>query len=71
MHWVLDMAYREDESRGREGNSAENLNILRHMTLNLLKQEQSCKRGIKTKRLKCGWEESYLMKVLELAEINI
>lgn len=66
LHWVLDIAYREDESRARKDHSAENLNVIRHMTLNLLKQEQTCKRGIKTKRLKCGWEESYLMKVLEL-----
>ena len=68
LHWVLDIAFREDESRCREGNSAENLNILRHMTLNLLKQEQSCKRGIKAKRLLCGWDTAYLTKVLGLVD---
>lgn len=49
LHWVLDIAYREDESRARKGNSAENLNILRQMTLNMLKQEKTCKRGIARK----------------------
>ena len=65
LHWVLDIAYREDESRTRAGHSAENLNILRHMTLNMLKQEKSCKRGIAGKRKNCGWNNEYLLKVLK------
>lgn len=71
LHWVLDIAFREDESRVRKDHSAENLNIVRHMTLNLLKQEKTCKRGIKTKRLKCGWDEPYLLKVLEIDKTGI
>lgn len=66
LHWVLDVAFREDACRIREKNSAENMAILRHLVLNLLKQEKSCKRGIKTKRLKAGWDESYLLKVLNI-----
>src|SRR5574344_1448535 len=68
LHWVLDIAYREDESRARNGNSAENLNILRHMTLNMLKQEKTCKRGIAGKRKNCGWNNEYLLKVLNTAD---
>lgn len=64
LHWVLDIAFREDESRVRAGNSAENLNILRQMTLNMLKQENTCKRGIAGKRKNCGWDNNYLLKVL-------
>jgi predicted transposase YbfD/YdcC len=64
LHWVLDIAFREDESRLRKGNSAQNFAVLRHIALNLLKQERSCKRGIKTKRLKAGWSLDYLSKVL-------
>lgn len=71
LHWVLDMAFREDESRARKDHCAENLNVLRHMTLNLLKNEKTCKRGIKVKRLKCGWDEPYLLKVLEVANISM
>lgn len=70
LHWVLDIAYREDESRIRAGNSAENLNILRHMTLNMLKQEKSCKRGIAGKRKNCGWNDGYLLKVLKTLDIK-
>ncbi len=66
LHWVLDIAFREDECRIRAENSAENVAILRHIALNLLKQEKSCKRGIKTKRLKSGWDEAYLSKVLNI-----
>lgn len=66
LHWVLDVSFREDDCRIRAENATENMAILRHMVLNLLKQEQSCKRGIKTKRLKAGWDESYLLKVLQI-----
>lgn len=64
LHWVLDIAFREDESRLRKGNGAQNFGLLRHIALNLLKQESTCKRGIKTKRLKAGWDMDYLAKVL-------
>lgn len=64
LHWVLDIAFRDDECRKRKDNSAENFSIIRHLTLNLLKQEKTCKRSIKGKRLLAGWDESYLEKVL-------
>ena len=64
LHWVLDMAFREDECRKRKDNSAENFAVLRHLTLNLLKREKGCKRSIAGKRLLAGWDESYMEKVL-------
>ena len=64
VHWVLDIAFREDECRIRKGNGAQNFAVLRHIALNLLKQEKTAKCGIKNKRLKAGWDESYLLKML-------
>lgn len=70
LHWVLDVAFREDDSRVRKDNAPENLSILRHMTLNLLKQEKTRKRGIKGKRLLCGWDNDYLCKVIGIDSLT-
>jgi predicted transposase YbfD/YdcC len=64
LHWVLDIAFNEDHSRVRKDNAPHNFAVLRHMALNLLKQENSVKAGIKAKRLKCGWDTDYLLQVL-------
>ncbi|MDQ3929182.1 MAG: ISAs1 family transposase [Chloroflexota bacterium] len=64
LHWVLDVAFREDHNRTRSDHSAHNFAILRHIALNLLKAEKSVKVGIKGKRLNCGWDHDYLFKVL-------
>lgn len=64
LHWVLDVVFREDQCRVREGEGAENLAIIRRLALNLLQQEKTLKRGVKTKRLKAALDESYLLKIL-------
>lgn len=64
VHWVLDIAFREDESRVRIGNSPQNFAVLRQIALNLLRQEKTATCGSKAKRLKAGWSEAYLLKVL-------
>jgi len=64
LHWVLDYAFDEDSQRMRRGNSAANMAIIRHLTLNLLKAEKTVKVGIKNKCLKAGWDEKYLLSVL-------
>ena len=66
LHWCLDIGFREDDCRVREAKSAEKLATLRHIGLNLLKQEKSCKLGIASKRKKAGWNEDYLLKVLKM-----
>ena len=64
LHWTLDLSFREDDSRIRSGNAAENMAVLRHIALNLLKKEKSVKLGVKNKRLKAGWDDDYRLKGL-------
>jgi predicted transposase YbfD/YdcC len=64
LHWVLDIAFREDESRVRKDHAPENLAVLRHMALNLLKNEKTAKGGIRAKRLQAGWNNDYLLAIL-------
>ena len=64
LHWVLDIAFREDESRIRKDHGPENFAVLRHIALNLVKQEKTQKASVKGKRLMAGWDEDYLFKIL-------
>ncbi len=66
LHWVLDIAFREDESRMRKLNSPENFAMVRHVAYVLLKQERSEKVGIKAKRMKAAWDHDYLLQVLSV-----
>lgn len=64
LHWVLDVSFREDESRIRKDNAPDNFAVLRHIALNMIKRETSLKKSIKAKRLRAGWDNDYLTKVL-------
>ena len=64
LHWILDIAFDEDRCRVRKDHGPENFATLRHIALNLLKQEKTCKRGIQGKRLLAGWQPDYLRQVL-------
>ena len=64
LHWVLDMQFREDESRARADNSAENLNVLRHWAYNLLKAQSSLKGSFSDKQFKCLLDEAFLDEVI-------
>jgi predicted transposase YbfD/YdcC len=66
LHWTLDVAFSEDTSRKRNNNAAQNYSILLITALNLLKNEKTEKQGIAGKRLKTGWNETYLLKVLNI-----
>lgn len=64
LHWVLDVAFREDHCRVRKDHAPANLTVLRQMAVNLLNQEKTAKGGIAAKRKQAGWNEDYLLKVL-------
>ncbi|MEM9155576.1 MAG: ISAs1 family transposase, partial [Cyanobacteria bacterium P01_F01_bin.33] len=64
LHWVLDVAFHEDASRIRKDHAPENLALVRHLALNLLKQDRPTKAGIKAKRLKAGWDNDFLSTIL-------
>ena len=69
LHWTLDVAFSEDASRKRIGNASQNFSILNKIALNLLKNEKSSKVGVKSRRLKAGWDNHYLIKVLNLMKV--
>lgn len=70
LHWQLDVSFNEDQNRLRSGYAAQNISLINKVALNLLKNERSVKVGIKGKRLKAGWDNAYMMKVLTVG-LNI
>ena len=66
LHWVLDVAFSEDDSRIRKDNAPQNEAVLRHIAGNLLQQDKSVKTGVKNKRLRAGWDNEYLAKILSI-----
>ncbi len=71
LHWQLDVSFNEDQNRLRSGYAAENFSMMNKIALNLLKNEKSVKVGVKTKRLKAGWDENYMMKVLTVGFTSV
>jgi predicted transposase YbfD/YdcC len=63
LHWVLDVAFREDDSRVRSENAAECFAVIRHLALNLLRNAPS-KVGIKIRRLEAACNDNFLKSVL-------
>lgn len=67
LHWVLDIAFREDESRVRDRNAATNFAGMRRFAVSLCKQDTASKVGIKVKRKRAGWDNDYLLTLLGLS----
>lgn len=65
VHWVLDVAFHEDQSRIRHGHAAENFTVLRHLALNLLRQQQTKRLGIRGRRLKAAWDHDFLLQIIK------
>ena len=64
VHWVLAVAFREEESRLRLGPAPENFAVLRPLALKLFRQDPSPTLGIHNKRLKAGWADAYLANLV-------
>jgi predicted transposase YbfD/YdcC len=64
LHWVLDIAFNEDQCRIRIGYAAENLATMRRLAINALKTNTSRKGGIKAKRLQAAWDNEFLREIL-------
>lgn len=64
LHWVLDVAFHEDQSRKRAGHAAQNFSLINRIALNLLKHDQNTKVGIRGKRLVAGWDNNYVLRLL-------
>lgn len=66
LHWTLDVTFNEDHQRKRNGMAAQNFAVVQKIALNLLKVESSQKASLKNKRLKAGWDNNFLLKILEI-----
>ena len=64
LHWVLDVAFSDDQARHRAGNTAHNMTTLRHCALNIVKQDKTRKVGVATCRKRAGWDRNYLLELL-------
>ena len=68
LHWVMDVGFNDDSSRNRKDNSAANLHLIRQIAFNIIKLD-SVKKSIKTKRKNAGWNDSYMLKLLQNAKL--
>lgn len=69
VHWILDIAFREDEARHRANNVAQNMATLRHFALNIIKNDKNRKLGVANTRKLAGWDNSYLIRLLTSADL--
>jgi predicted transposase YbfD/YdcC len=69
LHWILDMAFREDDARHRARNTAQNMTILRHFALNIIKLDTTRKLGVANARKRAGWDRTYLLQLLNGAAV--
>lgn len=65
LHWVLDMSFNEDQSRIRKKNAPENMAVIKHMALNMIRKIQQKRQSIKALRKAAGWEDNTLHNILK------
>lgn len=64
LHWILDVAFREDESRTRNANAGANWAMIRRVAMSLLKNAE-IRGSVKTKQLMAGWDDEQMLKILQ------
>src|SRR5215217_8792869 len=64
LHWVLDVTFREDDSRVRDQHAARNLSVLRKIAINLVGRDRSAKASVRAKRKKAAWDDDYMRHLL-------
>jgi predicted transposase YbfD/YdcC len=67
LHWVLDVSFGEDQSRIRKGNGPENMSIMRHCAINMIRKYKSKRQSIKGLRKQAAWDEGILEGILDMA----
>lgn len=68
LHWQLDVGFGEDYNTTRNKQAAQNLALVRKLAINILKADKSSKSSLKSKRKMAGWNESFLLKLIALAD---
>ena len=71
LHWILDVSFREDDSRIRKGHAPQNFSLLRKIALNVLKFDKLSKGSLKGKRKKAGWNNQFLLSLLKQAKFQM
>ena len=66
LHWLFDVQFKENQSRKRNENAAQNYSTVLKIALNLLKNDKTVKQGIQGIRLKAGWDNTYLLRILNV-----
>ena len=64
LHWVLDVTFREDDSRVRDRRAARNLAVLRRIAINLVGRDRSAKASVRARRKKAAWNDDYMLQLL-------
>ena len=64
LHWVVDVAFREDDSRVRDRTAARNLALLRRIALNLVAGDRSGQTSLRGRRKKAAWNDDYMLQII-------
>jgi predicted transposase YbfD/YdcC len=64
LHWVLDVTFREDDSRVRDRTAARNFALLRKIALNLVARDRSTQTSLRGRRKKAAWNDGYMLQII-------